>query len=153
MNYIVILYFSILMRLPRLSPTRPLGHSGSLKVQQEPGVGLCWLWGAAGTPSRFTHQSQAKPCRCSRWVASIIERIDLGCASDLMGVLIQLTAPLSRLFMRTICRNTSLSVNHSSDISSRHKTTPHMRAEIYNRSIVWNSNVSGQDQNKFLTLL
>ena len=33
-------------------------------------------------------------CRCSRQVASIIERIDLGCGSDLMGVFICLTAPL-----------------------------------------------------------
>ena len=93
MNYIVILYFSILMRLPRLSPTRPLGHSGSLKVQQEPGVGLAWLCGSAGTPSLLTHQFQAKPCRGSRRGASIIERIDLGCASNLMRVLISLTVP------------------------------------------------------------
>jgi len=31
-----------------------------------------------GTPSLFTHQFQAEPYRCSRCVASIIERIDLG---------------------------------------------------------------------------
>ena len=35
---------------------------------------------------------QAKPCRCSRQVTSIIERIDLGCASNPMRVLICLTA-------------------------------------------------------------
>jgi len=45
-----------------------------------------------GTPSLFTHQFQAEPYRCSRCVASIIERIDLGCASNLMRVLISLTA-------------------------------------------------------------
>ena len=44
--------------------------------------------------SLFTQHFQAKPCRCSRGVASIIERIDLGCASNLMRVLISLTAPL-----------------------------------------------------------
>ena len=48
-----------------------------------------------GTPSLFTHQFQAKPYRCSRRVASIIGRIDLGCASNLMRVLIRLTAALS----------------------------------------------------------
>jgi len=48
---------------------------------------------AAGTPSLFRLKPQANPCRCSRRVASIIERIDLGCASNLMRVLIGLTAP------------------------------------------------------------
>ena len=38
-------------------------------------------------PSLFTHQFQAKLYRCSRRVASIIERIDLGCASNVMRVL------------------------------------------------------------------
>ena len=42
--------------------------------------------------SLFTYQFQAEPCRCSRGVAPIIERIDLGCASNLMRVLISLTA-------------------------------------------------------------
>jgi hypothetical protein len=37
-------------------------------------------------PSLLTHQFQAEPCRCSRRVASIIELIDLGCASNLMRV-------------------------------------------------------------------
>ena len=46
-----------------------------------------------GMPSLFTYQFQAKPCRCSRWVASIVERIDLGYASNLMRVLIKLTGP------------------------------------------------------------
>ena len=50
-----------------------------------------------GMPSLFTYQFQAKPCRCSRWVASIVERIDLGYASNLMRVLIKLTAPIERL--------------------------------------------------------
>ena len=43
--------------------------------------------------SRFTHQFQAEPRRCSRRVATTIERIDLGGASNLMRVLICLTAP------------------------------------------------------------
>ena len=42
------------------------------------------------TASLLTHQFQAEPCRCSRWVASIIKRIDLGYASNLMRVLISL---------------------------------------------------------------
>ena len=71
-----------------------LSHSGQLKAQQGLGVGLCWLCGAAGTPSLFTHQFQAKPCRCSRRVASIIERIGLGGASNLMRVLVSLVAPV-----------------------------------------------------------
>ena len=45
-------------------------------------------------PSLFPHQFQAEPCRCSLRVSSIIERIDLGCASNPMGVLIYLTAPV-----------------------------------------------------------
>ena len=49
--------------------------------------------GAAGTPSLHTFQIKAEPCRCSRRVASIIERIDLNDASNLMRVLISLTAP------------------------------------------------------------
>jgi hypothetical protein len=48
----------------------------------------------SGTPSLFTHQFQAKPSRCSLSMASIISRIDLGCASNLMGVLNKLTAPV-----------------------------------------------------------
>jgi hypothetical protein len=48
-------------------------------------------------PTSLTHQFQAKPCGCSRRVASIIERIDLGCASNPMRVLISLTAPLLQL--------------------------------------------------------
>ena len=47
----------------------------------------------APTPSLFTHQFQAKPCSCPRGVASIIERIDLGCAGNLMLAIISLTAP------------------------------------------------------------
>ncbi len=93
MNYIVILYFSILMRLPRLSPTRPSRPLWLAKGATGAGCGLMLAVRAAGTPSLLTHQFQAKPCRCSRRVASIIERIDLGCASNLMRVLISLTAP------------------------------------------------------------
>jgi len=59
------------------APFSLLGHSCPLKAQQGLGVGLGWLCGPAGTPSLFTHQFQAEPCRCSRWVASIIERMDL----------------------------------------------------------------------------
>ena len=40
-----------------------------------------------------TPQSQAQSNRRSYWVASIIERIDLGCASNLMRGFIRLTAP------------------------------------------------------------
>jgi len=69
-----------------------LATLGPLKAQQGLGLGLGWTCEAAGTPPLFTHQFQAEPCRCSRWVASIIERIDLGCASNLMLVLISLTA-------------------------------------------------------------
>ena len=48
--------------------------------------------GSLRTPSLFTHQIQANSCRCSRRVAAIIERIDLGVADNLMCVLICLTA-------------------------------------------------------------
>jgi len=53
---------------------------------------LLAVWGI-GTPPLFVHQFQAEPCRCSRRVATIIERIDLGYACNLMRVLISLTAP------------------------------------------------------------
>ena len=43
------------------------------------------------------HHIQNKSCRCSWRVVSIIERIDLGCASNLMRVLISLTAPWHKL--------------------------------------------------------
>ena len=66
---------------------------GRLNAQQGEGVGLGWLCGVAETPSLFTHQFQAEPCRCSRPVASIVERIGLGGASNPMRVLICLTAP------------------------------------------------------------
>jgi hypothetical protein len=45
-------------------------------------------------PSLLTHQFQANPYRCSRRVASIIERIDLGCGSNPMLSIISLTGPL-----------------------------------------------------------
>ena len=53
-----------------------------------------------GTPSLFTYQFQANPCHCAHRVASIIERIDLACASNVMGVLISLMVP-SRSFLLT----------------------------------------------------
>ena len=75
------------------------------------GVGLGWVCGLAGTPSLFTHQFQANPCRYSRWVASIIERIDLGCGSNLMLVLISLTAPFG--------------LNQKSDANFQHVDSTH----------------------------
>ena len=56
------------------------------------GVGSGWRVGPTGTQPLLASQFQAKPCRCSRRVASIIKRIDLGCARDLMLVPICLTA-------------------------------------------------------------
>ena len=53
---------------------------------------LGWVCEAAGTPSLPTNQFQANPCRCSLGVASIIERIDLGGASNLGRVRVGLTA-------------------------------------------------------------
>ena len=53
------------------------------------------LFGCTSPP---TQHFQAELCRCSRWVASIIERIDFGCAGNLMGVLIRLTAAFPRLW-------------------------------------------------------
>ena len=86
------------MRLPRLSALlTPLGHSLPLQAQKGLGVGLCWRCEAAGTPSLLTHLFQTKPCRCPRGVAPIIERKDLGCASNLGRVLISLTAPHTAL--------------------------------------------------------
>ena len=82
--------------MPPIHPSQPL--SGPLKAQQGLGVGLCLACGAAGMPSLFTHQFQAEPCRCSRWVASIIERVDLGCASNPMLAIISLTAALPELY-------------------------------------------------------
>ena len=49
-------------------------------------------------PPLFTHQIKAEPYRCSRRVASIIERIELGCASNLGLVrLLLITAAQRRL--------------------------------------------------------
>ena len=45
----------------------------------------------------FTHQLRAEPCCCSCRVASIIERIDLGCASNLMRVRVGLAATIDAL--------------------------------------------------------
>ena len=49
------------------------------------------------TPPLLRSQFQAKPCRYARLVAPIIERIDSGCASNPMRVLICLTAPYASL--------------------------------------------------------
>ena len=78
-----------------------LAALGPLKAQQGLGVGLGWASGVAGSLSLFTHQFQAEPCRCSPWVALIIERIDLGCASDLMRVRVGLTAAMRVLISLT----------------------------------------------------
>ena len=43
-------------------------------------------------PTSLTHHFQAKPCRYSRGVAAIIERVDLGGARNLMRVFICLAA-------------------------------------------------------------
>ena len=43
----------------------------------------------------FTHQLQAKPCRCSRWVAPIFECIDSGCTGNPVRGLIRLAAPFA----------------------------------------------------------
>jgi len=47
--------------------------------------------GGTGTPLLLTRQFQAQSNRYARLVAPIIERIDLGAASNLMGVRICLT--------------------------------------------------------------
>jgi hypothetical protein len=87
-----------------------------------------------GTPSLFTYQFQAEPCRCSRRVATTIECIDLGCASNLMRVLISLTAP-SKLSVveiggvyKVIC-----SLNHNDfSLAGRrvNVTMPRMRSRV-----------------------
>jgi len=64
-------------------------------------------------PTSLTHQFQAKPCRFSRRVASIIERIGLGCARNPMRVLIILTAPLKDVIARTsVVSNAELPAGH-----------------------------------------
>jgi hypothetical protein len=64
-------------------------------------------------PTSLAHQFQAKPCRCSRRVASIIERIDLGYARNPMRVLIILTAPLKDVIARTsVVSNAELHAGH-----------------------------------------
>ena len=52
---------------------------------------------AAGTPSLLTPYVEAKRCFCSGRVALVIKRIDLGGASNLMRVLISLTAAPKQL--------------------------------------------------------
>ena len=63
---------------------------------------------ASRPPSLPMHQFQAKPCRCSRRVASIIERIGLGGASNLMRVLVSLTAPSQARKIVSLSGNLSL---------------------------------------------
>ena len=61
-----------------------LRRPGLFQALHRLGVGLGWLYVAAGTPHLHTHQFQAEPCRRSYCVAPTIERINLGCASNLM---------------------------------------------------------------------
>ena len=61
------------------------------------GVGLGGLWGDTEAPFLLTRQFQAPSNRRSYWVAPTIERIVSGCASNLMRVLIRLTAPSTKL--------------------------------------------------------
>ena len=55
------------------------------------GVGLAV--GGCRNATSTPHELQAEPCRCSLRVASIIERIDLGCGSNLMLGPSYFTAP------------------------------------------------------------
>jgi len=71
------------------------GHSGSFKAPHRLGVGWGYPWKAAGAPLLLTRQFQAQSNRRFCWVAPIIERIDSGCASNPMRVLIRLTEPIS----------------------------------------------------------
>jgi len=70
------------------------GHSGPLNALHRQGVGLGWLWGCYNAP-QLTRQFQAQSNRRSYWVAPIIERIGSGWVSNLMRVLIRLTAPFN----------------------------------------------------------
>ena len=63
------------------------------------------------TPSLFMYQVQAKPYRCSRRVASIIECIDLSCASNLMRVCVGLTA----LYFMLIFPNCKINIRKSNN--------------------------------------
>ena len=66
-----------------------------------------------GYTSLLTHQFQAKPYRCSRWLTSIIEYIDLGCTSNPMWVIIRLTAPngiVLKLFKVLVYWNSPLKI-------------------------------------------
>jgi hypothetical protein len=75
----------------RAARLRPQGLSVGVLGSLEHGFVL------TPTPSLLVHQFQAKPHRCSRRMASIIERIDLGGASNPMRVPISLTAATTRL--------------------------------------------------------
>ena len=85
-----------------------------------------WAGVLFGCTSLPTLKPQAKPCRCSRWVASIIERIDLGCASNPMRVLIRLTAPWQGL-----SSGCSLKMDRTISISN------HVRRFIYATKPLW----------------
>jgi hypothetical protein len=74
-------------KAPRLGP-----RAFSISVVNSLGGKFCLV-----TASLLSHQVHAKPCNCSRRVAPIIERIDSGCASNPMQVLIRLTAPFIEL--------------------------------------------------------
>jgi hypothetical protein len=55
--------------------------------------------GFVGTRTSIQVQFQAKPCRCSSRVLSIIGRIDLGCGSKLMLVLIFFDSTIGKISM------------------------------------------------------
>ena len=81
----------------RQNHLRRAGHCSLVYISSRP-LDLCSAkgaieagCGAAGTPLLITHQFQDKPCRCSRRVAAIIERIGLGYASNPMLALISRT--------------------------------------------------------------
>ena len=106
-------------------------HSIIDATQREQRHGLAWNWcvgrGArtnktphpapvaplvlGATPSLFMYQVQAKPYRCSRRVASIIECIDLSCASNLMRVCVGLTA----LYFMLIFPNCKINIRKSNN--------------------------------------
>ena len=69
-------------KAPRLGP-----RAFSIRVVDSFGGNFVWPYISTHAPIY-----QYKPCRCYRWVVLIIERIDSGCASNVLGVLIRLTA-------------------------------------------------------------
>ena len=83
------------MRSPTPATSAPIAErfsAWSAKGATGAGCGVGLAVGGCRNATSTPHELQAEPCRCSRRVASIIERIDLGYASDLMFVLVSLTA-------------------------------------------------------------